>query len=381
MFLTDLSFPSMFFANPSPSSSEMESVIGSVFRAFEDIFSSDSIQVPSALHTLRLATEISCFSICDASYQLFKIITGLDNLTDQHWEAARFTVYAAFRDVNNSAYRGDPKGIVKFLNLQGAKEDYEPFINSALGSLVLHHEEPSPLTFECTRDFNWTSPSFVRGVLSLMEPRRPIALRGGTGCLIALLSDSWFDRSVPAMGPEEMSKFCERNVTLMDDIIHTPDDKSMAVTILFGMLCSPDWRKHIVTRFWRVLAYCTQVRDTESFRWCLRNAVELLEFTRGLPDGEGLKWWYGTLWLCYDKLDATVRDEVKRIVGDMLRNDGLLDLNLYLTLMQEEVTKTRQQLNELSDRDRQSPIGLGKQAWLITMEGNFDQLARITGRR
>ena len=65
----------------------------------------------------------------------------------------------------------------------------------------------------------------------------------------------------------------------------------------------------------------------------------------------------------------------------MLRNDGLLDLNLYLSLMQEEVTKTRQQLNELSNRDRQSPIGLGKQAWLITMEGNFDQLARITGRR
>ena len=101
----DLSFPSMFFANLSPSSSEMESVIGSVFRAFEDIFSSDSIQVPSALHALRLATEISCFGICDASYQLFKIITGLDNLTDQHWEAARFTVYAAFRDVNNSAYQ------------------------------------------------------------------------------------------------------------------------------------------------------------------------------------------------------------------------------------------------------------------------------------
>jgi hypothetical protein len=125
------------------------------------------------------------------------------------------------------------------------------------------------------------------------------------------------------MEPEEMSKFCEHVATFMDRLF-TSKYQEESVTVLFGMLRSPEWRKHIVTRFWRVLAYCTQVRDTESVRWCLQNAIELLEFTRGLPDGEGLKWWYGTLWLCYDKLDATVRDEVKRIAADMLRGDGPL---------------------------------------------------------
>ena len=80
-----------------------------------------------------------------------------------------------------------------------------------------------------------------------------------------------------------------------------------------------------------MLAHCTLIRATEPVRWCLLNDAELLEFTRGLPDGEGLKWWYGALWLCYDKLDTTVRDEVKRIAADMLRHDDRSDLNLYLS--------------------------------------------------
>ena len=381
----DLNFSLMIFTNSSPPSGEMRSIVGNVFRALEDIFSSDYIQVPSALHALRLATRISCFGVCHASYRLFKIIMGLDNLTDQHWEAARFAVYAAFRDSYYWTQRGEPKEIIKFLDyhvgLQGAKEGHESYIYPALRPLFLYYWEPNPLTYECFRDFNWTSASFVSGVCSMMQPRYPTKLRSGTVCLIALLSDSWFDRSVPVMEPEEISKFCEHVAILMDEIVHAPTDKETAVTVLFGMLRSPEWRKHIVARFWRMLAYCTQVRDTESVKWCLQNAIELLEFTRGLPDGEGLKWWYGTLWLCYDKLETTVRDEVKRVAADMLRGDGLSDLNLYLSLMKEEVAKIRQELNELSEDNKQSTVGWHKQARLIAMEGNYDQLARIAGKR
>ena len=379
----DLGFLLMFFANPSPYSSEMESIIGSVFRAFEEIFSSHSIQVPSALHALRLATRISCFGVCDASYRLFKIIMGLDNPTDQHWEAARLTVSAAFMGPCSTS-RGDPKEILKFLDyhvgFQGVKDDHESHVDAALQSLVPHHEEPNPLTFECARDFNWTSLSFVSGVRSMMHPRRPGGLRGNVASLLALLSDSWFTLSGSVMDQEEMSEFCEHFATYIDSVVHSQSVKEKSTTILFALLRSPEWRIHIVARSWSVLAYCTQAMDTEPVRWCLQEAIELLEFTRGLPGGEGLKWWYGTLWLCYDKLDATVRDEVKRVAADMLRGDGLLDLNLYLSLMQEEITSIRQELKKLSDINRRSTTGLGKQALLITMEGNFDQLARITGR-
>ena len=380
----DLSFPLLIFANPSSSSCAMEFIIGSVFKAFEEIFSSHSIRVSSALHALRLATRISCSGVCHAGYRLFKIIMGLDNLTDQHWEASRLAIHAAFGDRYHWAYRGEPKEILKFLDyhvgLQGATEGHETYINCALVSLV-RFNRTELLTFPCFRDFNWTSPSFMRGVCSMMHPRHLFKLQGDIVTLISLLSDSWFNCSALTTEPEEISNFCQYIVTFMDGVIHKPAIKVEIVTILFGMLRSPEWRNHMVTGFWRALAYCAEVRDTESVRWCLQNAIELLEFTRGLPDGEGLKWWYGTLWLCYNKLDTTVRDEVKRIAADMLLGDGLSDLNLYLSLMQEEVTRIRQELNDLPEDDRQWAPGWNMQAGLMAIEGNYDQLARITGRR
>ena len=382
---SDLGFRCMMSADPLPPSCEMEYIIGRVFGTFGEIFSSDFIQIPSALHALRLATRISGFGVYDASYRLFKTVMALGNLTDLHWEAARLAVYAAFTDPRYMAIRGEPKEILKFLDyhigLQGAKADHGSYIDAALRSLNMDYDEPNYLTFQSARDFNWTSLPFVRGLRSMMHSRRPCGFRGNAVALIAYLSDSWFSRSASVMEPGEMSEFCENLAIYMDDVAHDRRAKEESVTVLFGMLRSEEWKNHIATRLWRVLAYCTQIRDTESVKWCLQNGAELLEFTKGLPDVEGSKWWYGTLWLCYDKLDATVRDKVKTVAADMLRDDGLSDLNLYLGLMQEEVTRIRQEISELSDIQKRSAIGMNMQALLITMGGNYDQLARITGRR
>ncbi|KAF9778912.1 hypothetical protein BJ322DRAFT_1113791 [Thelephora terrestris] len=383
---SDLNLPwALSSADPSPSSYEMGAIIGSVFEAFERIFSSDSVQNLSAIRALQLATLISGFGVCDVSYRLFKTIMALDLLTDEHWEASRLAIYAAFHHWEYVANPGNPKEILKFLDYHvcflGAEEEHDSYIMSALIPLV-RFDGPDLLTFGCARDFDWTSPSFVRGVCSMMEPRRLPSLKAKDLYLVALLSDSWFHGSAPALKPEDMSKFCEGIASHMDKISHVPLPRKAAVTVLFGMLCSPEWRRHIPTRFWRVLAYCTQAYNTESARWCLQNAIELLEFTRGLPDGEGLKWWCGTLWLCYNKLDTTVRDEVKQIAAVMLRDDGLSDLNLYLSLMQEELKRIQQELNALPDETiGRGPPGREIQARLITMEGNYDQLARIAGRR
>lgn len=207
------------------------------------------------------------------------------------------------------------------------------------------------------------------------------ALRGNTTQLIALLSDTWFDRSVPAMEPEEMSKFCEHIAALMDEVFHSPVGKKMAVTVVFGMLRSLEWRKHIVPGLWEVLAYCSLIKDAESVRWCLENAIELLEFTRGLADGEGLKWWYWVLWFFYNKLNTTFRDEVKKIAADMVNGGNLSNLNLYLGLIQEEVVRMREEIKDLPDNQRGGIFDRNTRAQLIAMEDNYDQLARIVGRR
>jgi len=218
-----------------------------------------------------------------------------------------------------------------------------------------------------------------------MQTHSPSRLRVAATGLIALVSDRWFDPPTPIMEPEEMSEFCEHlAMFIIDDLFHGEFIQKCSVIILFGMLRSPEWRKHIVTRFWRMLSYCIQVDEgLESFTWCLRNAIELLEFTRGLPDGEGLKWWYGRLWFHYDKLVATVRDEVERIARDMSLGDGLSDLNLYLNLIGQEVARIRQEVDELRRAARPDMPGVEMRArlMLVALEGNYDKLARITGGR
>ena len=185
------------------------------------------------------------------------------------------------------------------------------------------------------------------------------------------------------MGPEEMSEFCEHlAVYIIDDALQGDFVQRCSATILFGMLRSSEWRKHIATRFWCVLAYCTLVEEElESFKWCLRNALDLLEYTRGLAGGEGLKWWYGTLWFHYDKPDTTVREEVERIAREMSLGNGLSDLNLYHNLIEQEVARTRREVDELPNEIRPAGFSVRVRARLVALEGNCHRLARITGGR
>ena len=345
------------------------------------------MQTPSALRALRLVTRLAVRDVSVASYELFKTIVASDNMTDQCWEAARLAAHGAFeRNVESTPPTvGEPKEILKFLDyhlgLQGAGEDHSSSVSLALEAILIqpHDHRVDRLKVEYIRKFNCTSPSFMRGVCSIMHPDAPLKLRWLTTGLIALISGQWFGSPVHDMEPEEMSEFCEHIAVLMiDDVLHVPFVQSRGITILFAMLRSPEWRKCIVTRFWSMLAYCALADEKqEAFRWCLRNAIELLEFTRGLVDGEGLKWWYGTLWFHYDKLDTKVRVEVERIARDISLSDGLSDLNLYLNLIGQGVARTRQEVDELPDEDRLDKPGMELRARLIALEGNHRRLAQV----
>ena len=341
--------------------------------------------MPPALRALRLITQLSDPDVQYASRALFKTIMASDNPEDQHWEAARLAVRGAAKDM--LGFMEQPGNILKFLYhhicLHGAGKDHGPDIAGPLQTIFLLRElaGTDPLASESARDFDWTSQSFVAGVRSMMRPDGFSRLPWFAVGLTALLSDRWFDCSVPVMEPEQRREFCEHMARFMEHVHHDPGTKKWSVTILFGMLRSPEWRSHIVTQFWGSLAYCPLVEELESVTWCLGNAIELLEFTRGLPDGEGLKWWYWTLWFHYDRLDTTALEEVKKIAVDMRQNDGLSDLNLYLNLIQEEVSEKRKRIDTLVGG--QWPIGVRRdlRARLVALEGNYDQLARIIAGR
>ena len=310
-----------------------------------------------------------------------------DNLTDQHWEAARLAVRGAFeRNVELLSPRvGEPKGILKFidyhLDLQRAGEDHRSSITFAFETIIGRYDHwTDPMTVKYIKNFDCTSPSFVRGVRLIMDPDDPLgllALRGKAACLISVASDQWFNSSIPVMEPEEMSEFCEHFAVFMidgDDFrgLHA---RRSGVTILFGMLRSPEWREHIATRFWSMFDSCALVREEqEPFRWCLQSAIELLEFARGLPDGEGLKRWYRTLWFHYDKLDATVRDEVEKIARDTPSDDGLSDLEWFRSLIGGEDV-----LIEAGYGDWRGESDVESRNRYTAMRENYDRLAQVMG--
>ena len=347
--------------------------------------------MPLALRALRLVTRLNVADVSNASYEMFKMIVAPDDLTDKHWEAARLLAEGAWMpNIEDSPPRAeDLKEILKFLNhhlgLHGEGEDYGLSISIAMDAIRMEFNQgrPTPLLAESVRKFNCASPSFVKGVRLALGPSNSVEVRGRILALIAVTSDQWFNSTIPVMKPEEMAEFSEHlTVFVIDDVIHVSYVQSYVAIVLFGMLRSPEWRNHIVTRFWKMLAYSFLVDEKlESFAWCLRNATELLDFMRGLPDGEGLKWWYGVLWFHYDKLDTTVRDEVERIANDMSLGDGLSDLNLYLNLIGQEVVRAQEEMDETPSQYRLDTFGMELRTRLIALKGNHHRLSLIIGGR
>jgi len=372
----------MLSADSSPSR-EKTPILKKVLEAFSDIFSK-SIRMPSALRALQLLTRFRVKDVSIASFELFETIMACDNLTDQDWKAARLAIRGAFL-VSCAVIPRYPKegeGVLKFLHhhfgLQGAGEDHRSSIHFAIDAFLIGSSYHEVLTAEFT-----SSPSFVRGICSIIRPGGPYMLQRSAVGLIALMADQWFGSPVPIVEPEEIPEFCAHLAqSVVDKCFHGQVAQRWGVTILFGMFHSSEWRKHIVPRFWCTFAYCLQVEEKwEPFRWCLRNAIELLEFTRGLPDGEGLKWWYCTLWFHFDKLDTTVQDEVERIARDMSLSDGLSDLNLYLELIEREVVSKRGEVEGYREDDRLMESCMKRRTQLVTLEGNCHRLARIVGKR
>jgi len=360
------------------------------------IFSSKSIQMPLALRALRLVTRLRVVDVSNASYEMFKMIMASNDLTDRHWEAARLLVEGAWiKNIEDSPPPlGEPTEILKFLDhhlgLQGAGEDHGSSITSAMDAILVDGwrycdwAQPPPLIVECVGKFDCLSPSFIRGVRSALCPDNAFRLRGRAVDLVSLISNQLFNSPTPVMEPEEMSEFSEHlAVYMIDHVNHGPQIQRRGVTILFEMLRSPEWRKHIATRLWSMFAHSTRAYEKqESLKWCLQNAIELLEFTRELPDGEGLRWWYGTLWFYYDKLDTTVRDEVENIARDMSLGDGLSELNMYLDLIGREVAMVRKEVDDLiMYESRPAEYVMKLRDRLVTLEGNQYRLGRIIAPR
>ena len=311
-----------------------------------------------------------------------------DDLTKEHWVAARLAIHGAFqRSIDGTLPPvGEPVEILQFLNrhlrLQGEGEDHASSIAVALNAITsTQNGRFTPEMVECIRNFNCALPRFVKGMCSILHPSSLALTRGLAITFIGLISDQWFDSLLPIMESKERSEFCKHlAVYMLEEILPDRIIRRRFFPILFGMLRSSKWRENIDTRLWGLLAHCALVEGEEdSFKWCLQNALEILEFTGRSRDDERFKWWYGTLWFHFDKLNSTVQGEVKRIAKVMSSGDGPSDLSLYLNLIGQEVERTRRQLDGLNEEKRLARSGMELTTRLVTLEGNYHRLAQITG--
>jgi hypothetical protein len=88
------------------------------------------------------------------------------------------------------------------------------------------------------------------------------------GHVTVLISDQWFNSPQPVTEPE----FCEHlAMFLIDEVIHERRAQRRGLIILFGILRSPECRKHIVPRSWSMLTYrALAEKELESFRCVCR---------------------------------------------------------------------------------------------------------------
>jgi len=179
-----------------------------VFRVLSTIFSSKSIQTLSALRALRLVTRLAVSDVAKASYDLFKTTMAYENMTDQHWAAARLAIHGALQEGGGvkPSKLGELKEIFKFLDyhlgLQGAGEDRGSSIRFALGGILAKSRgrRPDPLVVKCIKKFDCASPSFVGGMRSILRPGNHITLRGRAVGLITYIlpqHPSWSQRRCP----------------------------------------------------------------------------------------------------------------------------------------------------------------------------------------
>ena len=362
---------------PLPSR-EKKPMVGKTFGALPGILSS---QPQSAIQVLQLLKQLPADDVADWSYELFKRIVGSEDLTEQHWEVARLAIR------NTLLKKADErKEIFKFLDhhlcLQGEGEDHGSSIASALDAILVTQSsglELDPQGIESVRNFTWSGPSFVKGLRSIMRPANTFGLRFNAMGLIAAISDKLFNSSALTMEGREMSEFCEHlAVFMIDEARHIEFVQSCGIAIILGQLRSPEWREHIAARFWSYLAYA--IRDwtegSEALTGCLENAIELLGFVRGLPHGEGFKWWYGLLWLHHEKLNAEVGDEVERVAKAM-SGDRALVLRLYLSLIQHEITRIQKEMENPSDKFRMPRRVVEMRPRLVALEATQRKLVRI----
>lgn len=334
--------------------------------------------IDRALQAMALIAPFSQDQIATKSYHLFRVIMqapiSFSFSQEKKWEAARLAVHGAYKWDKFLPWVDDPQDILVFLDhhfdlaTRGGEDQDEP-IQNALRALAY---ASNAVTTEALNRFNPTEPSFIRGICYVYQKEELFQLRKAALFLLPLIGDRWFNTPNPIMEPDQMRNLCVDWASAVDSIEHTEEVQRAALAVLFGMINSPHWRPHIVTEKWGLLHYFTSLPDDfPPLRRCLDN-LELTDVISEVDNPEAVTAWLTILWLRYGELVPEVREKLEMATKVIAQSDRRTDLDLYLTVMDSELTRVEDLLAQYHTRFMDPAA-----AALRTKKGHLEQ-ARVS---
>ena len=317
-------------------------------------------------HALLALRVIACLSKSDVallsgndvardSYCLFHLVmqspVSIPYPQDKKWEAARLTMYVAYKWDKLFSWVKDPQDILTFLDhhfdsdtfhlaITGSQNSDEP-IQNALRALAYASE---PTAIKALERFNPTEPSFIRGICHVFQEDHPLQLRKAALFFLALISDKWFNTPQPIMGSDQMKTFCVDWASAVDAIEHTHDAQKAIIVVLFGMINSHHWRPHIVTEKWKLLEYFTSVPDDSlPLRRSIDNP-ELMDVIRNMGNPATVVLWLAILWLKYKELVPQVQEQLEMVTKEVAQGRSRKDLDMCLSTLDSELEKAKDTL-------------------------------------
>jgi len=180
-----------------------------------------------------------------------------------------------------------------------------------------------PETIDALSKFDPTEPSSVRGICCVYQQHNHSSfarLPCSSSPALAI------DGSTPII--DQMRKFRIDWAQNIDSVEHTNDVQKATLVVLFGMINSPHWRPHVVTKKWNLLEYFAAVPgNSPPLRRCLDNP-ELMGIVGDVEEPAAMVLWLAILWLKYNELVPEVREELDAATKAVAQGNRKTDLDM-----------------------------------------------------
>jgi hypothetical protein len=374
-------------------SSENEALCERIFSSLELTFANHVIpEYTRSLDAIRLIAPLENETVCENSYDLFRVILSSSFEKEEIWAAARLAIHGAYKWDSYIPWIEDPDDIIKFLAyhfaIQAKGEDevaMQP-IEDVLRAVAYGSNET---TREGLEKFNYTDKLFVDGIRKAFEEGRPFQTRKAALFLMPIIQDKWFDDSLEdVMSDEEKDGFCKDWGSAVDEIEHATDVKHALCATFFAMLNSQRWRSHIEKDKLKLVEYFTDLPDdSEHFIACKKNA-SILPWLQSKADEVGeagtegsklWKLWLAILWSDYTNLPKDVRNQVLEVTKVAISKTRQ-DVNFISRILDAEQERYQAKLDEygaLTLEDEAETLR-GK---MEDLNGGIEKFAEVVGKR